>query len=342
VYKDDQTAPYFTTDAYSPWMRVANLTPQTKTTLWVRAQDYDGNLSPMSAAISFTTGDFDGALVAKASTPPAIDGTIADAEWKGSQLLGFGHAFRSGFTTGIKSYSAEFRTLWDAQNLYIAVDVTDDKLFSDAAIFEFDNVQVYICDEAQRVEYSGAIPNFQYAVSYDAKYSTTSKGAATGVVAKSTTTTAGYALEFSLPWSLIGLSAATNFAFAFDIGGEDTDTTGFRNGQTEWWGTALDFACSALWGKAKLVDTYTEPTVAAFNLKNPRFAQGGDRSINAAGAYNELLRGARNGLEIYSLDGKTVGVSKRIRIDRDIAGSVYIVNSKPPRGSILKKAVVQR
>jgi len=83
----------------------------------------------------------------KAATPPAIDGTIADAEWANAPVTPLS------FRPDARPYQGEgdtsVRALWDADNLYLAFQVKDADIASqytarDDTLWKEDVVEVYL------------------------------------------------------------------------------------------------------------------------------------------------------------------------------------------------------
>ncbi len=64
----------------------------------------------------------------------------------------------------------------------------------------------------------------------------------------------GYVLEASIPWSVLGISAAAGTELLFDVGIDNSDDGQIRKHQLMWNGTANNPGDRGVWGRAKLVE----------------------------------------------------------------------------------------
>lgn len=78
-----------------------------------------------------------------AATPPAIDGQIDEAEWKGALTLVMGGENHEQADIG-----AVARLMWDPENLYLGIDITDDDPMNntceDVGVFKQDSIELYV------------------------------------------------------------------------------------------------------------------------------------------------------------------------------------------------------
>jgi Carbohydrate family 9 binding domain-like len=95
-------------------------------------------------AIPHTQGYGADYRIVPTNTAPAIDGSI-DTEWNSADSRTIGNVI-VGSVANAADLSGTFRTLWDATNLYVLVEVSDDAQQNDSgtSTWHDDSVEIYI------------------------------------------------------------------------------------------------------------------------------------------------------------------------------------------------------
>jgi hypothetical protein len=134
--------------------------------------------------------------------------------------------------------TAEFRSLWDANNLYVQVDVTDSTLHHDrdAAKYDTDGIEIYLdATDAKSAEFSDT--DYEYDFNWDRtapemqeyKHNHTN-----GVRYAMVTTDKGYRLEAAFPWSTLGTKPAAGTRIGLDVHVNDNQGNGKRDAKISW------------------------------------------------------------------------------------------------------------
>jgi hypothetical protein len=169
------------------------------------------------------------------ATPPIIDGII-DGSWSSYKSFTLTQGYNNP-----PDLAASFKIRYDATNLYVLVDVTDNSLqnpfAADAAnYYNDDDVEVYI-DWGNKKNTSYGATDFQYALVWNKGSILENKhGALTGVTSGQTTKAGnlGYTMEMKFPWSTIGGVPAAGSYMGFDVTVNDDDGGTGRNHQLDW------------------------------------------------------------------------------------------------------------
>jgi hypothetical protein len=157
--------------------------------------------------------------------------------------------------TGSPNNTASFGVLWDNTNLYVGVKVLDVNLYSESTdIWDDDAVEVYIDANFNRsATYDGR--DNQIIKGYN-KTSVFTKSAITGLQHAWAPTSGGYAIELAIPWNQLGItSPAAGTNIGFDVGYDDDDNGGARDGQAVWNGTINNYQNTAAFGRLTLSAT---------------------------------------------------------------------------------------
>jgi hypothetical protein len=177
------------------------------------------------------------AVIAQASTPPAIDGT-ADKAWKAARAYKLENV---NYTRPASpaDFSANYRALWDANNLYVRVDVTDDVLRHDSPAdkwYESDGVEVFIdADDAKASAYGQN--DYQYAFNWDKTSPTMQEikhSRTNGVQYALVTTDKGYCVVIKFPWTTLGVTPSAGAKIGLDVHANDNDGGGKRKTKITW------------------------------------------------------------------------------------------------------------
>ncbi|MES2847792.1 MAG: sugar-binding protein [Bacteroidota bacterium] len=184
-----------------------------------------------------------------------IDGNLNENGWKITRSF-------SKNVTGAPNNTATFGVLWDNTNLYVGIKVIDANLYSESAnIWDDDAVEIYID------------ANYNRSTTYDGKDNQILKGYnKTTVSAKFTiaglqhawaAVSGGYAAEFAIPWSQLGITApAAATRIGFDVGYDDDDNGGARDGQAVWNGTINNYQNTSGFGTLTLNATISSGTAS--------------------------------------------------------------------------------
>ena len=172
---------------------------------------------------------------------PTIDGS-ADFKWDSANSQTIANVI-VGSVANVGDLSGSFRTLWDATNLYVLVEVTDDFQRNDSGVSTWhdDSVEIYV--DANNDKPTGYGSNdYQYRFTWNGSLLTiqeTKHGAVLGVNAAWVPTAVGYTIEVQLPWSTLGQSSvAFGALLGLDVHINDDDDGGNRDGKKSWFNTA--------------------------------------------------------------------------------------------------------
>lgn len=177
------------------------------------------------------------ASIVKANRPPAIDGQAEDL-WSSARKYDIKNVMYTA-PSGPNNCSASYKTLWDANNLYLFVEVADDKLIHDSEDFwNDDSIEVFIDSDNSKSESYGD-NDFQFHFDWDkAKPAMGERnGKATqGVEFAMVTTGNGYRTEIKFPWSTLKAKPSAGTTIGFDIHIDDDDDGGDRDSKLAWFG----------------------------------------------------------------------------------------------------------
>jgi hypothetical protein len=193
--------------------------------------------------------------ITSAATAPVIDGKV-DTVWAGVPALPIKTLIDGAALTGPADASGQFRVLYDSTNLYVLVDVNDEKLCNDsAATYLDDSVEVYIDGGNTKGQPPLAGNARQYTFGWtDAVIAGTNTNV-TGVQVAQTNTPTGWRIEIKFPWSsLIGAAAPVGKLIGIDCFYNDDDDGGdTRESQIAWHSKLnTDWQTPASWGTARV------------------------------------------------------------------------------------------
>ncbi len=175
--------------------------------------------------------------IAHTGIVPAIDG-VEEMAWVVAEDNDLSRVVIGSVSSG-SDLSVTWRGMWDSQNLYYLVKVTDESLVNDSGAnwWDDDVVELYIdADNSKGSSYDG-VNDFQFG--FRVSDSTIHVGQnsvnqTTGIVFALTPVTNGYNLEISIPWSTLGVSPGENMLIGTDIIVDDDDNGGGRDAQMTW------------------------------------------------------------------------------------------------------------
>jgi fibronectin type 3 domain-containing protein len=174
------------------------------------------------------------------STPPPLTGADTGA-WTNVSFVPLSHYF-----SGSSTDTAQYKTLWDSNYLYLLVSVQDSYLIAptQADIYDGETVEVYFSGTDTKSTTYGPT-DFQYAFPYGnggAVVTETyhSPSSLTGVIFGQQNITGGYQMAMALPWTTLGTSPVAGQQYGFDVMIDTANTQGNLLGKLAWWATVND------------------------------------------------------------------------------------------------------
>jgi hypothetical protein len=131
--------------------------------------------------------------------------------------------------------SGSFKVLWDSENLYVLITVTDDTIGNtDTTSYLNDNVEIFIDgDNAKGITYDSNDVQYRFVRGATTIIATPPDGKTVDVDAVQKELTGGYSAEFSLPLATIGGAISENSLIGFDVHCADNDGAG-RKSKLAW------------------------------------------------------------------------------------------------------------
>ena len=165
--------------------------------------------------------------ITQTSTAVTIDGTI-ESVWSNAVSYNCENVPNGASEiTDDNDLSGSFRMLWDANNLYILAEVTDDIIKDDSdSPWQDDGIEIFIDIGNDKADSYGD-DDYQYGFEAGGSNFTEYKhDSTTGVSYSAASVTGGYVIEAQIPWSTLGETAAVDVLMGFDINLVDDDTGG--------------------------------------------------------------------------------------------------------------------
>ncbi|MGA2677845.1 MAG: sugar-binding protein [Sedimentisphaerales bacterium] len=179
-----------------------------------------------------------GIAIKQTPVAPVIDG-VADAAWSVADKIKLTNVLYKPISSP-NDLSADFKTMWDQNNLYLFVDVIDDVLKNDAVEpYENDSVEVFI-DATNSKSASYGPTDYSYIFVWDKtspKIYEQKQNRIEGVQYAMVTTSTGYQLEVKFPWSTLGTKPRTGAKIGLDVQVNDNDSGGKRDKKLTWHAT---------------------------------------------------------------------------------------------------------
>jgi hypothetical protein len=195
-----------------------------------------------------------------ASGTATIDGSNADAVWSAATSYNMNNV--GGTVSSSADLSGSWKGAWDATNLYVLVDVTDDvKINESVNAWDDDAVEVFV-DGGNNKATTYDANDRQYVYGWgDAAVVEPGGRSTTGVTfAKVDPTGTTYRIETKIPWSTLGVTAAANNLIGIDVQADDDDDNGARDGYKTWNDTTgQGWTNPSVFGTGKLVAGGTPP-----------------------------------------------------------------------------------
>ncbi|HKI68557.1 MAG TPA: CBM9 family sugar-binding protein, partial [Verrucomicrobiae bacterium] len=185
------------------------------------------------------------AIIMPATKAPAIDGN-EDEVWANvprnkleNVMTSLGSGEKAAAPTSPDDLSADFRGIWDGQNLYLLVDVTDDNLQHNSTPdqgYLDDSVEVYIdATDSKSAEFGPT--DYQYRFNWDKTtplMQERSHNQTNGIEYALVTTDKGYRVEIKFPWATLGTRPLTGAKIGLDVQVNDSDKPRKRDAKIGW------------------------------------------------------------------------------------------------------------
>lgn len=198
---------------------------------------------------------------------PAIDSNI-DVLWNEFDAIKLNN-WLSGSPVDPDDLSAYFKAIWDKENLYVLVDVTDDALINDSPDFwQDDAIEIYLDIDNNKLSSYGA-NDYQYNFSWN-DLNISGNGPTNNVNFSLKNTANGYLLEVKFPWNTLGLSnPEQDVLLGIDVHVHDDDNGQDRDNKICWFATIDQsyqnpslFATAILKGKFIVQPTAPKPVIS--------------------------------------------------------------------------------
>ena len=238
-----------------PWSKLS-IIPSDSLRIGLDVHIIDGDLDQKKKLVwqdvfeDFTTipSRFGEALLLNLPPPPGlkkvtdsilVDGTQGEPLWSDVVPIELTNNFKdTAFENS--NLSANWKSVWDNENLYFFVSVNDDDLRNDSdQWFEDDGIEIYIdADNSKNTTYGSN--DYQITIGWDNNdlVEDTKNNLGTGSVAKVIDTDSGYDVEVAIPWTAIGLTPADGNFIGLDVHVNDDDQGGSRSGKIAWFATS--------------------------------------------------------------------------------------------------------
>ena len=182
---------------------------------------------------------------------PTIDGVMDDA-WNNAPVLPINR-----YQTAHNGANGNARVLWDDENLYVFIQVSDSRLDKDnAEAHQQDSVEVFI-DEQNTKAPSYVEGVGQYRVNFDNETSFNPTGIEEGFESATQVTAGGYTVELKIPFKTI--KPEDDLQIGFDVQINDA-VDGARNSVATWNDTSgQGYQDPSVFGVLTLVDSLAKP-----------------------------------------------------------------------------------
>ena len=269
--------------------------------------------------------------IAYATKPPVIDGE-ADAVWAVASTQSFVPLADPADGSGI------WKVLYDAENLYVIVDVTDDSLQNDSASsWQDDSVEIYFDGGNTKVNTPLSGDDHQYTFGWTTAdiQGTNVAGYTEGIEHAQVTTAAGWRIEIKMPWlsmqdtmpqarDLIGIDCYYNDD---DDGGDSREGKMLSFSAVEGWNDASQWGTAILAVVPEPVDPGTNGLVAYYALENNTQDSSGNNlhgTIVGNPTFVEGLAGYGAAMEFDGESYVDCGFDPRLNITGPISMSIWI------------------
>lgn len=252
--------------------------------------------------------------------------------------------------TGTPNNTVSFGVLWDATNLYLGVRVLDAALHADSPDpWENDAVEIYIDANNNKLTNYDGLDN-QFIKQYNSSNLFT-KVSVTGVQHAWAAIAGGYSVELSIPWSQLGLTPSAGLAIGFDVGYDDDDNGGTRDGQAVWNGTINNYQNTSGFGTLVLSNTTIQggalTSTADFTneTKQPVLSITPNPVTNGLVTLTIPNAQRTDFVQVFDMNGKLVLRSMAQPVTRlnlgGLAAGIYSVKLVTGGKTVLKKIVIR-
>ena len=170
---------------------------------------------------------------------PTIDGELG--EWTGGSYPLPACVYGCSLRSGDADLSAQVYLGWDASNLYLAVQVRDDKIVvvrSGRNLYLSDDVEIQFDANLVTDFTSTSLSSDDYQIGLSAGnfgtiaanayrwYPRSTEGALSAVVVKGKQLADGYTLEAKIPWTVFGVTPVAGAKYGFAVSVSDDDQAG--------------------------------------------------------------------------------------------------------------------
>ncbi len=187
-----------------------------------------------------------------------VDGKVDDA-WADAPSIDI-NRFQMG-KTGENAYGTA-KMLWDANNIYVLVQVTDPNgtYASSANHYECDTVEIFF-DENNNKTAAYQNDDMQCRIGFDGSKTVSDNHSVDDYISATTVNSNGYLVEIAIPNTLGRFTSGQ--VVGFDIQINDDDGSGTRVGIANWSGdtTGLGYTTTQCFGVLQLTGENTAPTV---------------------------------------------------------------------------------
>ncbi|MCJ7678307.1 MAG: hypothetical protein MUO35_11365, partial [Anaerolineales bacterium] len=170
---------------------------------------------------------------------PAIDGDLSD--WKGGSYPVAACVYGCNLRSGDADLSAQAFLGYDSTNLYVAIQVRDDKyvqITSGRNLYLGDDVEIQLDANLAADFATTSLSSDDYQIGLSAGnfgtiapnayrwYPRAAEGSLTTVVVKGKQLADGYTLEAKIPWTVFGLTPVAGAKYGFAVSVSDDDQAG--------------------------------------------------------------------------------------------------------------------
>lgn len=258
-----------------------------------------------------------------------IDG-VEDPQWTAQEdtLI----KIIDGAITNDADASATYKLMWDATNLYILANVTDDIKINDSPnSWDDDGIEIFIDGDNDKNSVYDA-DDRQYIIRWNDntvyEYGFNVGTNPSGVIFAQTNTPNGYVIEGSISWVTLGITPSLLTLVGFDIQLNDDDLGGGLDGRRSWNALVSPSANASLMGVASLdslpCNNTTNSSVVNLNkLKIYPNPTTNDLTVTSGSIIDKI--------EIYNLLGEIIksiesinGLTKTIDVSQLSKGTYFI------------------
>jgi hypothetical protein len=192
---------------------------------------------PEAKAWKKETKDSSALIAKKTNQAPVIDGK-AEGLWASAKDIKLANAIYSSMPSE-EDLSADFRIMCDNDNLYVFVDVIDDKLVNDSGPDEWyldDCVEIFVdADNSKSESYDDNDGQYRFSWNPNRPTMNMSQGGGTeGIEFAMVTTEKGYRTEIKFPLSTLKIKPSKMAKIGLDVHVNDDDDGGDRDTKLTW------------------------------------------------------------------------------------------------------------